>query len=71
MPSVNLLHYFVQTKSNGGANLITDAFYVAEKMRREYPKYFKTLTSVKVNWRDIGNERGNPYHYHFRSPVIW
>lgn len=66
-----LLHYLEQSNSNGGANLIADAFYVAEKMRREFPIYFKTLTRVKVNWRDIGNERRNPYNYQFRAPVIW
>lgn len=71
MPSVNLLHCLVQSKSHGGKNLMTDGFYVAEKMRREFPEFFKTLTEVMVNWCDIGNEGGNAYHYILRAPVIW
>lgn len=71
MPGVNLLHCLVQSKSNGGQNLITDGFYVAEKMRREFPHLFATLASVKVNWCDTGNEGGKPYNYQLRAPVIW
>lgn len=71
MPSVNLLHCLVQSKSHGGQNLITDGFYVAEKMRREFPTFFETLTKVSVNWADLGNEEGEKYHYLLRSPVIW
>lgn len=71
MPSINLLHCLVQSKSHGGKNLITDGFYVAEKMRREFPEFFETLTKISVNWVDLGNEEGERYHYLLRSPVIW
>lgn len=71
MPSVNLLHCLVQSKSLGGQNLVTDGFYVAEMMRRNYPAYFKTLSTVNVNWCDIGKEAGSSYHYLLRAPVIW
>lgn len=70
MPSINLLHYLVQSKSKGGVNLIVDAFYVAERIRREFPDYFDTLTRVLVNWTDVGNDGGSPYHYVLRAPVI-
>lgn len=71
MPSVNLLHCLVQSRSNGGKNLITDGFFVADKMRREFPEDFETLTRVSVNWSDVGNDGGQPYHYILRNPVIW
>jgi gamma-butyrobetaine dioxygenase len=71
MPSVNLLHCLVQSKSHGGKNLITDGFYVAELMRRDFPEHFETLSTVCVNWCDLGNEMGKRYHYVLRKPVIW
>lgn len=70
MPSINLLHCLVQSKSTGGQNLITDGFFAAEKMRREFPDYFHTLTTIVINWCDIGNDGGKPYHYLLRAPVI-
>lgn len=71
MPSVNLLHCLVQSKSHGGKNLITDGFYVAEKMKREFPSFFDSLTKVAVNWVDLGSEGEKSYHYLLRAPVIW
>lgn len=71
MPSINLLHCLVQSKSSGGENLVTDGFFVAEILRRDYPDYFQILSRVRVNWCDIGNEDGNSYHYLLRAPVIW
>ena len=71
-PGVNMLHCLVQSKSQGGANTILDAFYIATKMQQEYPEYFNVLSRVQVNWSDIGHEvEGKPFHLVYRSPVIW
>lgn len=70
-PGVNLLHCLVQSESSGGANQISDGFYVANLMRKEFPEDYRILTTTLVNWNDIGNENGNDFHSIYRAPVIW
>lgn len=69
-PGVIFLHCLVQAKGKGGENLLTDGFYVAEKMRLEYPEMFEILTKTLVNWNDVGEENGNHFHSIYRAPVI-
>lgn len=70
-PGVNLLHCIVQSSSAGAFNLLTDGFYVADRMRRECPEFYKTLTTTLVNWSDYGAEDGNEFRKINRAPVIW
>ncbi|EDW00199.1 GH11991 [Drosophila grimshawi] len=69
---INILHTLAQSESPGGANLMTDGFYVANTMRRDYPDYYELLRSVPVNWFDIGHDgdAGKPFHSLWRAPVI-
>ncbi|KAH8295549.1 hypothetical protein KR044_011465 [Drosophila immigrans] len=69
-PSVNILHCVVQTKSQGGSNLLVDAFHVADRLRREHPGDFQLLSTVDVDWNDIGSEEGREHHNIWRAPVI-
>lgn len=69
-PGANLLHCLVQAKSEGAENLLTDGFYIANKMRNEYPEEFEILTRVLVNWSDIGQEDNIRFHSLYRAPMI-
>lgn len=70
-PGVNLLHCLVQSKSSGAQNLISDAFYVANLMKEKFPAEFASLSTVLVNWTDIGQEEtGPPFHSVYRAPMI-
>lgn len=64
------MHYLVQTIGKGGENLLTDAFFVAEKIRKENRGVFDILSQVEVNWVDIGEEGGIPFHKILMAPVI-
>ncbi|CAO1377029.1 unnamed protein product [Diamesa hyperborea] len=70
MPCINLLHCLVQSDSHGGRNTVLDGFYVANMMKQQYPEFFKILTTVKVNWCDIGDDGGREYYFLYRAPVI-
>lgn len=70
-PSVNILHCVVQTQSQGGSNLLVDAFHIADRLRREHPDDFERLSKVEVDWNDIGSEEGREFHNIWRAPVIW
>lgn len=70
-PSVNILHCVVQTQSQGGSNLLVDAFHIADRLRREHPEDFERLSKVEVDWNDIGSEEGREFHNIWRAPVIW
>ncbi|TDG42048.1 hypothetical protein AWZ03_011532 [Drosophila navojoa] len=69
---INILHTLVQSSSPGGANMMTDGFFIADKMRREHPDYYEILRTVPVNWFDIGHDgdAGKPFHSLWRAPVI-
>lgn len=69
-PGVNMLHCLVQTASNGGENLLSDAHFVANFMKNNHQKEYKLLTEIEVEWSDIGAEHGNEFFKLYRSPVI-
>ncbi|KRT80840.1 hypothetical protein AMK59_5279, partial [Oryctes borbonicus] len=69
-PGVILLHCLIQTKSKGGGNLLTDTFYIAEKLRKENRHVFETLSRTDVNWSDVGEEDGVSFHKIHRDPMI-
>lgn len=69
-PGTNLLHCLVQTKSQGGENMLSDCHYVANYMKENHPEEYKLLTQVEVEWSDIGIENGNEFFKLHRSPLI-
>lgn len=69
-PGTNLLHCLVQTKSVGAENLLTDGFYIAQKMQEACPEDFEILSKLLVNWSDIGQEDNIPFHSIYRAPMI-
>lgn len=69
-PGVNLLHCLVQTKSEGGENLLSDCHFVADYMKKYHLEEYKLLTEVDIEWSDIGIEHGNEFYKLYRSPVI-
>ncbi|XP_038220862.1 gamma-butyrobetaine dioxygenase-like [Zerene cesonia] len=69
-PGVNMLHCLVQTKSEGGENLLSDCHYTAQYMKENYPEEYEILTNIEVEWSDIGVEDGNEFFKLYRSPVI-
>lgn len=70
-PGTNLLHCLVQSKSFGAKNTIVDGFYVADYMKQNHPNYYKILSSVLVNWSDVGQEEGKAFHSIYRAPMFW
>jgi len=69
-PSVNILHCMEQSKSEGGSNLLVDAFHIADCLKAEHPKDYKILTETLVDWNDIGSEEGKSFYNIWRAPVI-
>lgn len=71
IPGVTLLHCLVQTLSNGAQNNLVDAIGVAEMMRTKHPAEFDALSTIIVNWNDIGKEETGPaFHSIYRAPMI-
>lgn len=69
-PGTNLLHYLVQTESQGGENVLSDCHYAADYIKKNHPDQYKLLTDVEVEWRDVGTEFGNDFFKLHRAPVI-
>ncbi|XP_054730640.1 gamma-butyrobetaine dioxygenase [Anastrepha obliqua] len=67
---INLLHCYVQSLSHGGSNLLVDGFYVAERLRKEFPIFFEILLKTPVDWYDLGKDSGISFHNIWRSPMI-
>jgi len=53
-PGVQFLQCIKQYSGKGGDNQFTDAFAIAEKIRRDHPKEFKLLCEVDVHFWDAG-----------------
>lgn len=69
-PGVTILHCIAQSKSPGAFNILADGFYVAERLKQEYPEAFKCLTTIPVNWCDYGDENGFRFEKVLRYPAI-
>jgi len=69
-PGVILLHCLTQSTSSGGANLLVDGFWVAERMKLDWEKYYEILTTTLVDWVDVGEEDGQKFYTLHRAPVI-
>ncbi|XP_030387176.1 gamma-butyrobetaine dioxygenase [Scaptodrosophila lebanonensis] len=69
-PSLTILHTLEQSVSQGGWNLLADAFYVADLLREKHPEEFEVLSRTRVDWADIGMDNGVSFHNIWRAPVI-
>lgn len=69
-PGVNILHCLVQTASEGGENQLIDCHFVANYMKEHHPKEYHLLTTLEVEWSDIGVEHDNEFYKLHRCPVI-
>ncbi|XP_050669760.1 gamma-butyrobetaine dioxygenase [Leptidea sinapis] len=69
-PGVNMLHFLVQTKGEGGENILSDGHYTAKYIKDNFPEDFKLLTNVQVEWSDVGEEAGNEFYKLYRAPII-
>ncbi|XP_012986944.1 gamma-butyrobetaine dioxygenase isoform X1 [Esox lucius] len=52
-PGVQFLHCLSQA-NEGGDSEVVDGFHMAERLRREDPEAFRTLTSLRVDFTDTG-----------------
>ena len=64
-----MLHCIKQVPTEGGENEFVDCFNVAEKMRLNHPEEFKLLTTVAIDYKDIGADF-TKYHMLIRLHVI-
>ncbi|KAF2887150.1 hypothetical protein ILUMI_19023, partial [Ignelater luminosus] len=69
-PGTIFLHCIEQTKTKGGESLLTDGFYVAEKLRSENKEIFDILSNIHVNWFDRGTDDQLEFNKVYRAPVI-
>lgn len=69
-PGLNLLHCLVQTESEGGANQLTDVLHVSLQLKETEPDNYKLLSTIPVEWNDIGEDGGDIFHTIHRAPVI-
>ncbi len=58
---MQMLHCIKQVQSEGGENQLTDVFYVANVLKEKYLEHFKTLTTIPVDFYDIG---ADAYKFH-------
>ncbi|KAM3877107.1 gamma-butyrobetaine dioxygenase [Diretmus argenteus] len=54
-PGVQFLHCITQAY-DGGQSEVVDGFHMAEQLQREDPDAFQTLTSVRVDFTDMGTD---------------
>ncbi len=52
VPCIQILHC-IENKVNGGLSTIVDGFTVTEKLKKDFPDYYKILTETKVRFRFI------------------
>lgn len=52
---VQVLHCIKQA-SEGGESMMVDGFHVAQQLQKEDPEAYKTLTSLRIDFTDIGTD---------------
>ncbi len=55
VPCIQLLHC-IENKVSGGYSTLVDGYTVTEKLKKDYPDYFKILTEIKVRYQFIDKE---------------
>ena len=54
IPNIQLLHC-IENEVSGGHSTLVDGYTVTEKLKKDFPKYYKILTEVKVRFQFIDN----------------
>lgn len=54
-PGVQILHCIAQA-ARGGENTLVDGFHIVEKLRREDPEAFHSLSTLSVDFTDTGTD---------------
>jgi len=52
VPCIQMLHC-IENEVNGGHSTLVDGFTVTEKLKKDFPDYYKILTEVKVRFQFI------------------
>ena len=55
VPCIQMLHC-IENEVNGGLSTLVDGLTVTEKLKKEYPEYYKVLTEVKVRFQFIDQD---------------
>ena len=66
---MEMLHCIKQVQSEGGENQVADGFYAAKVLKEKYPEHYKTLTTVPVDFSDIG-EDAYKFHNQYKQYTI-
>jgi len=75
-PGVQFLHCIQQTQGEGGENQFVDGFFVAAKIKQDYPEIFDLLRTQNVEYWDAGTsdekdaDIQDQFHKRFSRPVI-
>ena len=54
VPCIQMLHC-IENEVNGGHSTLVDGFTVTEKLKKDFPDYYKILTQIKVRFQFIDN----------------
>ena len=52
VPCIQMLHC-IENKVNGGLSTLVDGFTVTEKLKKDFPNYYKILTEIKVRFQFV------------------
>ena len=55
VPCIQLLHC-IENEVSGGYSTLVDGYTVTEKLKKDYPNYFKILTEIKVKYQFIDQD---------------
>lgn len=62
--------YCIKQSKNGGENTLVDGFAAAEKLKQIDIEAFKTLSTVKCLYFNIGKDIYGKYHFNNAVPII-
>ena len=52
MPCIQILHC-IENEVTGGLSTLVDGFTVSEKLKKDFPEYYKILTEIKIRFQFI------------------
>ena len=55
VPCIQILHC-IENEVSGGYSTLVDGYTVTEKLKKDYPEYFKILTEIKVRYQFIDED---------------
>ena len=55
VPCIQILHC-IENEVSGGYSTLVDGYTVTEKLKKDYPEYFKILTEIKVRYQFIDQD---------------